>query len=74
MTTASTSEAKEQFEIRIGRDCYDHADQEGARMRVLGEREFIELLQDRLGKTVSEIHSYVTRSCRRFGRNLFNCS
>jgi len=53
MTTTSNPE---QFEIRIGRDRYDHADQEGARMRVLDEQEFVELLQDRLGKTVSEIH------------------
>jgi len=56
MTTASNTEFKEQFEIRIGRDCYDHSDQEGARMRVLDENEFIQLLQSRLGKTVSEIH------------------
>ncbi len=53
---ASISDTKKQFEITIGRDRYDHADQDGACMRVLGEREFVELLQDRLGKTVSEVH------------------
>jgi hypothetical protein len=56
METALNTETGERFEIRIGRDRYDFDNHDGDRMRVMDEYEFVNLLQDRLGKSVSEIH------------------
>jgi len=56
MMTIAGSETKDRFEIRIGGDRYDFENHAGARMRLLDDDEFLNLLRDRLGKSESEIN------------------